>query len=206
VKEIKSGGGKGLGIRADLLDLSVIGGVVQKAVKEFGGLDILINAAGVFELAALEALDEGLYDRTMDLNLKTLVFVTRVAAIQMKSQGRGGKIISFSSIAGGTIGFPTATIYCASKGAIRAFTQALALELAPDKINVNCIAPGNIRSPMNEKLLENPDYLKAMLDQTPWGRIGETRDIVPAVVYLACQDSDYMTGQQMVIDGGWSCP
>jgi NAD(P)-dependent dehydrogenase (short-subunit alcohol dehydrogenase family) len=82
----------------------------------------------------------------------------------------------------------------------------LALELAPYRINVNCIAPGNIRTAMNEHLLAHPEYLKTMLDLTPWGRIGETNDIVPAAIYLASEVSDYMTGQKLVIDGGWSCP
>ncbi len=205
-KEVKDAGGEGVGVKADLRHLAAIDEVIDTAVRRFGGVDVLLNSAGVFELAPLSEVDEAFYQRTMDVNVKSLIFMTKAAAAQMKKQGRGGKIVSLSSIAGGTIGVPTATIYCASKAAIKAFTQALALELAPHKINVNCIAPGNIRSPMNEHLLADPDYLKAMLDQTPWGRIGVTDDIVPAVIYLASEDADYITGQQMVIDGGCSCP
>jgi glucose 1-dehydrogenase len=205
VETIAAGGGEGLPIQADLLR----GEEREKAVREttgrFGRLDILVNSAGNFELSNFFEIDEGFFDRTMDLNLKGLFFMSQCAAKEMKKQNKG-KIINLSSIAGACIGFPTATVYCASKGAIAAFTQALSLELAPFKINVNCIAPGNIRTAMNEHLLANPDYLKAMLAQTPWERIGETGDIVPAAIYLASEDSDYMTGQKLVIDGGWTCP
>ena len=205
IETIAAGGGEGLPIQADLLR----GEEREKAVREttgrFGRLDILVNSAGVFELSDFFQIHEEFFDRTMNMNLKGLFFMSQCAAKEMKKQNKG-KIINLSSIAGGCIGFPTATVYCASKGAIAAFTQALSLELAPFKINVNCIAPGNIRTAMNEHLLANPDYLKAMLAQTPWGRIGETGDIVPAAIYLASDDSDYMTGQKLVIDGGWTCP
>jgi glucose 1-dehydrogenase len=97
-------------------------------------------------------------------------------------------------------------VYCSSKGAIVSLTQTLGVELAPYRINVNAICPGNIRTPMNEQKLADPDYLKAMLNMTPWGRIGETSDVTPAAVYLASDESDYMTGAKLVIDGGWSCP
>jgi NAD(P)-dependent dehydrogenase (short-subunit alcohol dehydrogenase family) len=205
VKAVAGAGGEALDIQADLLKPGERDKAVQETVRRFGKLDILVNSAGVFELSDFFEIDEEFFDRTMDLNLKGLFFMSQCAAKEMKKQGKG-KIINLSSIAGGCIGFPTATVYCASKGAIAALTQALSLELAPFKINVNCIAPGNIRTAMNEQFLADPEYLKAMLAQTPWGRIGETKDIVPAAVYLACDDSDYMTGQKLVIDGGWTCP
>ncbi len=205
VKAIATAGGEGIRIQADLLKREEMDKAVRETVGRFEKLDILVNSAGVFELSDFFQIDEAFFDRTMDLNLKSLFFMSQCAAKEMKKQSKG-KIINLSSIAGGCIGFPTATVYCASKGAIAALTQALALELAPFKINVNCIAPGNIRTAMNEHLLANPDYLKTMLNLTPWGRIGETTDIVPAAVYLASDDSDYMTGQKLVIDGGWTCP
>jgi glucose 1-dehydrogenase len=204
-KAIAAAGGEGLQIQADLLRREEMEKAVRETVGRFGKLDILVNSAGVFELSDFFEIDEDFFDRTVNLNLKGLFFMSQCAAKEMKKQNKG-KIINFSSIAGGCIGFPTATVYCASKGAIAALTQALSLELAPLKINVNCIAPGNIRTAMNEHFLANPDYLKAMLTQTPWGRIGETSDIVPAAIYLASDDSDYMTGQKLVIDGGWTCP
>jgi NAD(P)-dependent dehydrogenase (short-subunit alcohol dehydrogenase family) len=204
-QEIKGGGEKYLIVPGEMRKLSEIDRVVQTTVKEFGKLDILVNSAGVFELCDFLETSEDFFDRTIDLNLKSLFFMIQRAAKEMKNQGKG-KIVSMASIGGGTVGFPTASVYCASKGAIVSLTQTLALELAPYKINVNAISPGNIRTPMNEHLLANPDYLKAMLDHTPWGRIGETKDIIPAAIYLASDDSDYVTGIQLVVDGGWSCP
>lgn len=204
-KAIKGGEGKCLCIQADLRKLSEIDKVVQTVVKEFGKLDILVNSAGIFELCDFLEISEDFFDRTIELNLKSLFFMTQRAAKEMKKQGKG-KIVNLASIGGGTVGFPTGSVYCASKGAIVSLTQTLAVELAPYKINVNAISPGNIRTPMNEHLLANPDYLKVMLDHTPWGRIGETKDIIPAALYLTSDDSDYVTGIQLVIDGGWSCP
>ncbi len=204
-EEIGAVSGACLGIQADLRNLSEIDKVVRETMKEFGRVDVLVNSAGVFELCDFLEITEDFFDRTMSLNLRSLFFMTQRAAREMKNQGKG-KIINLASIGGGTVGFPTGSVYCASKGAIVSVTQTLALELAPYKINVNAISPGNVRTPMNEHLLADPDYLKAMLDQTPWGRIGETTDITPAAVYLASDESDYVTGIQLVIDGGWSCP
>ena len=127
------------------------------------------------------------------------------AGKEMKKEGRG-KIISLSSIGGGTVGFPTGSVYCASKAAIAALTQTLAVELAPFKINVNCICPGNVLSPMNQHLFDDKEYEDLMLSLTPWGRIGKINDITPAVLYLASDESDYVTGIKLVVDGGWSSP
>lgn len=202
--EIKALGAECLPIMADLAQSGGPDKAAAQAAERFGGLDVLVNAAGIFELAPFYETDEAFFDRTMTANFKTAFFMSRAAARLMKERG-GGKIISLSSIAGGKIGVPTASVYCTSKAAIAALTQALALELAPDNIKVNCISPGNIRTPMNEHLLADPDYLKAMVDMTPLGRIGETSDLVPLAVYLASEDSDYLTGQQLAVDGGVVC-
>jgi NAD(P)-dependent dehydrogenase (short-subunit alcohol dehydrogenase family) len=178
--------------------------VVAEAVKQFGGVDILVNSAGIFELSDFFEIDEAFFDRNMEVNFKSVFFMCQKAATAMKKRGKG-KIINMSSIAGGQIGVPTGSVYCAAKAAIAALTQCLSLELAPLNITVNAISPGNIRTPMNEHFLENPDYLQAMLDITPLKRIGNTGDITPLAVYLASEDSDYMTGQQLVIDGGVVC-
>lgn len=203
--EIEAKGTRCLTISADLVHLSEIDRLVATTINEFGKVDILVNSAGVFETCDFLETTEDFYDRTLTLNLKSLFFMSQRAAREMKKQGKG-KIINLSSIGGGTVGFPTGSVYCSSKGAIVSLTQTLGAELAPFKINVNAICPGNIRTPMNEHLLTNEDYLNAMLSMTPWGRIGETNDITPAAVYLASEESDYMTGSKLVIDGGWSCP
>ena len=204
-KEVKAIGGVCLSVQTDILQLADIDKAVEETVEKFGRLDVLVNAAGLFETCDFLETSEELFDRAMDINLKGLFFMTQRAAKEMKQQGRG-KVINFSSIGGGAVGFPTGSAYCATKGAIVALTQTLGVELAPYKINVNAICPGNVHSPMNEHLFASEEYTKAMLDLTPWGRIGETSDITPAVVYLASDDSNYVTGQKLIIDGGWSCP
>ncbi len=203
---IEAGGGVCLVIKADLRNLPEIDRVVQNTLDRFERVDLLVNCAGIFETCDFLETSEDLFDRTIAINLKSLFFMSQRVAKEMKKQGNGGKIINFSSIGGGTVGFPTGSVYCSSKGAIVSLTQTLGVELAPYRINVNAICPGNIRTPMNEQKLADPDYLKAMLDMTPWGRIGETSDITPAAVYLASDESDYMTGTKLVVDGGWSCP
>jgi NAD(P)-dependent dehydrogenase (short-subunit alcohol dehydrogenase family) len=175
--------------------------VVESTVKEFGKLDILVNCAGIFELANFLEISEDFYDRTMNTNLKSVFFMCQRAAREMIKHGRG-KIVNFASISGGKIGLATGSAYCASKGGVVSLTQTLAVELAPYHINVNAISPGNIKTAMNEHLLADPDYLKMMLDMTPWGRIGETQDVTGAALYLASEESDYVTGIQLVIDGG----
>lgn len=202
-KTIKASGGQCIGVQADLTKLPEIQKVVDATVKQFGKLDILVNCHGVYELGDFFKVSEEFYDRMMNTNLKGTFFMCQAAAKEMVKQGKG-KIINYSSVAGGTFGLATGTVYCASKGSIVSFTEALALELAPSKINVNAFSPGNIRSPMNEHLLADPEYLKMMLDMTPLGRIGETKDVTYATLFMASDESDYMTGHQMVIDGGMS--
>ncbi len=203
-KEIQEPGGECTVVAADLTSVDSAKKVVAKAVEAYGGVDVLVNCAGVFELADFFEVDESFFSRTMDVNIRSMFFMSQQAGLEMKKKGKG-KIINLSSIGGGQIGFPTGSVYCASKAAIAALTQTLGIELAPHNIMINAISPGNIRTPMNEHLLANPDYLQAMMDMTPLKRIGETTDITPMAVYLASSESDYMTGQQVVIDGGVSC-
>jgi len=191
-----------LPVQADLSKIPGIDEVVDKAVARFGRVDILVNAAGIYELAPFLEFTEELYDRTMDINLKGYFFMAQRAAKEMAKQGRG-KIINLTSVGGGTVYFPAGAVYCMTKGAGVVLTKVLASELAPYKINVNCISPGNIRTPMNKRV-EEPEILEITMSYTPWNRLGEVEDITPAAVYLASDDSDYVTGEQFVIDGGMS--
>lgn len=200
-KTIKTAGGECIAIVADFTKLPEISKVVRNTIKEFDKLDILVNCAGIFELANFLEISEDFYNRTMDTNLKSVFFMCQRAAKEMIKQGKG-KIINFGSIGGGKIGLATGSAYCTSKGGVVSLTQTLAVELAPYHINVNAISPGNIKTPMNEHLLADPDYLKMMLDMTPWGRIGETQDVTFTALYLASEESDYVTGIQLVVDGG----
>ena len=200
VSEIKRMGGEGLAIASDISNLSDIDRIIKATVNTFGRLDILVNNAGILISADLAHHTEKLWDDTIDINLKGSFFCIQKAVPEMLKQGKG-KIINISSIAG-QIGFPNSAAYCTSKGGIIGMTKALATELAPQKINVNAIAPGDIETPLNEHLLRNPDYLKQRVENTPYGRVGKVSDIAPAAAYLASDESDFVNGIVLTIDGG----
>ena len=204
-QQIQETGRRCLAVKADLCNLPDVKRVVDEAINTMGRVDVLVNCAGVFELSGFLECSEASFDHTLNINLKGLFFMTQAVAGQMKKQGHGGRIISFSSVAGGAIGFSGASVYCASKGAIVALTQALAAEFAPDNITVNAICPATIKTNMNVDLMEDPGFRDAVVGSTPLGRVGETDDITPAAVYLASDESRYMTGAKMMIDGGVSC-
>jgi NAD(P)-dependent dehydrogenase (short-subunit alcohol dehydrogenase family) len=174
--------------------------IVAQAVAELGGLDILVNAAGIFELAPFEQSLENL-DRQWLCNVRG-PFALTVAAMPHLRQ-RKGAILFLSSI-GGHVGFATASGYCATKGAIESLVRTLAVEEAASHVRVNAIAPGNIRTSMNAHLLADSTYEQAMLERTPAGRIGVVADVAPAAVFLVSDAAAYITGASLVIDGGWT--
>ena len=200
VAEIKKLGSEGLAVAGDVSKPQDVERLITDTVDAFGRLDILVNNAGILISADLEHHTEQVWDDTMDINVKGSFLCIQRAVPEMLKQGKG-KIINLASIAG-QIGFPNAAAYCASKGAIMGLTKALAMELAPKKINVNAIGPGDTRTPLNEHLLSDPVYLKSRLDQTPYGRVGEVSDIAPGAVYLASDESDFVNGITLTIDGG----
>jgi NAD(P)-dependent dehydrogenase (short-subunit alcohol dehydrogenase family) len=200
VREIGKKGGKALAASGDVSQLSEVDRMVQETVSAFGRLDILATCAGVLFSADLARHTEKIWDDTLDVNLKGSFLAVQRAVPEMLKQGKG-KIIMIASIAG-QIGFPNSAAYCASKGGIMGMTKALAMELAPKKINVNCIAPGDVATPLNEHLLSQPKYLKSRVDNTPYGRVGRVQDIAPGAVYLASEESDFVNGITLTIDGG----
>lgn len=200
VKEITKKGGQALAITADVSKKDEVDRMITEVVKKFGQLDILVNCAGVLFSADLAHHTEKLWDDTMDINLKGSFLTTQRAVPEMLKQGKG-KVIHIASIAG-QIGFPNSTAYCASKGGIMGMTKAMAMELASKKINVNCIAPGDVATPLNEHLLSRAKYLKSRVDNTPYGRVGRVQDIAPGAVYLASDESDFANGITLTIDGG----
>jgi NAD(P)-dependent dehydrogenase (short-subunit alcohol dehydrogenase family) len=199
--EIKKKGGEALAIAGDVSKIADVDQMVTETVKKFGRLDILVNCAGVLFSADLARHTEKLWDDTIDINLKSSFLTTQRAVPEMLKQGKG-KVIHIASIAG-QVGFPNSVAYCASKGGIMGMTKAMAMELAPKKINVNCIAPGDVATPLNEHLLNEPKYLKSRVDNTPYGRVGQVQDIAPGAVYLASDESDFVNGITLTIDGGF---
>jgi len=191
---------KTLGVKCDVSNQEEVNKMMEMTVKRFKKLDILVNNAGVFFAKPfLEYMEED-WNNVMDINLKSIFLCSQAAAKKMK---RGGKIVNITSIAG-LAGYPGACAYCASKGGMITLTKELALELAPFKINVNAIAPGAIKTPMTRFISENKKILKQTLAGIPWGRMGVPKDIGYAALFLASKEVDYVTGQTIVVDGGWT--
>ena len=195
--EINKMGVKALAIKCDVSDAAQVAELFNKTVQEFGKVDVLVNNAGIYPYAAFSEMQEADWDKVIMVNLKSVFLCCKEAS---KIMPEGGRMISISSIAS-LVGFPNLVHYCASKGAINGMTRALALEMAPKKITVNVVAPGAIETPgakMDEAIK------KQTISIIPLARMGQPADIANAVVFLASEKSDYITGQVIVVDGGWT--
>jgi D-sorbitol dehydrogenase (acceptor) len=197
-------------VRLDVTQQSSIDAAMAKVVQEAGGIDILVNNAGIFEMAPILEITEASFDKQFAVNTKGLLFTLQAAARQMVDQGRGGKIINFSSQAGRR-GEALVAVYCASKAAVISITQSAGLDLIKHKINVNGIAPGVIDTPMWDhvdaqfaKWENRPLGEKKRLvgEAVPYGRMGRPEDMVGAAVFLASEDADYVVAQTLNVDGG----
>jgi NAD(P)-dependent dehydrogenase (short-subunit alcohol dehydrogenase family) len=185
----------------DVLDCNKVKEVFEKIATECGSLDILVNCAGATQKKpSLEVTEED-WDRVSDTNLKALFFSCQAAAGLMAHK-KSGKIINIASLAS-YVGLNEVAAYCASKGGVLSLTHALGREWAPHGINVNAIAPGVFRTPLNEHLLAIKERHDMFVSRTPMGRIGHVDELVGAAVYLASPASDFMTGQAIIVDGGF---
>ena len=175
--------------------------MVQEIVKKFGRLDICVNNAGIeIKKPFLEITDDE-WNQVLSVNLYGSFLVSQIAARQMVKQGDGGKLIFVSSIHE-DVPFPQFAPYCASKGGIRMLMRNLAMELAEHKINVNNIAPGAIATPINQKVLDNPEELKKAIEPIPLARFGKPEEVASLALFLASNESAYVTGSTYYIDGG----
>ena len=196
--EITAAGGEAVALQGDLRFAGECERVVSEAVEAFGGLDILVNSAGVTRAGTIEETSETLYDEMFDLNMKGYFFCTRAALPALEESGRGS-VVNITSIHGGA-GFPNHAAYAATKGAVIGFTRSLAIELAPRHVRVNAIGPGVIEVP---RYFAMPGYTTDFGHSLiPWGRVGLPGDIAPAVAFLAGDGADFITGQTLYIDGG----
>ncbi|PLT35679.1 SDR family NAD(P)-dependent oxidoreductase [Bacillus sp. V5-8f] len=189
-------------IPCDVSRKEQVEGLVNQIVDRYGSLDILINNAGHNIRKPLVDVEESDWDGVLNVNLKGIFLIGQACARQMIKQ-HYGKIINISSILG-TIGMPFQTSYAASKGGINQLTRVWADELAPYNITVNAIGPGYIKTPMTEEWLSDPERLEKITNSTMIKRIGEIRDLVGPVVFLASDTSAYVTGQVLHVDGGWT--
>jgi len=174
---------------------------VQKAVDALGGLDILVNNAGTEEVHASVSIDEALWDKILDTNLKGAFFCAQAAAKHMIAGGTGGSIINLLSLTS-AVGIPTAVPYGTSKSGLLGMTRALAAEWAPHGIRVNGIAPGYFRTAMTEAFYQDEAWHDRMLARIPLRRFGQLDDLAGAVVFLAAPASAYVTGIMLPVDGG----
>ncbi|NQT47400.1 MAG: SDR family oxidoreductase [Chloroflexi bacterium] len=210
-EEIKSGGGKVQAIRADAQSAADARKVTQATAEAFGRLDILVNNAGVYPASLVLDMSEEIWDKVLDTNLKGLFFYSQAAAQQMIEAGHGGKIINIASLEA-LHPSPMHAHYAASKGGVLMATKALALELAPHNVLVNAIAPGIIWTPGLDALLHSfyepagmtlEEFVPTFVSRVALGRMGEPDDIAKVVLFLASGAADYMTGETLVVDGGY---
>ncbi|MFQ5681641.1 MAG: SDR family NAD(P)-dependent oxidoreductase [Candidatus Binatia bacterium] len=172
--------------------------VVEEAVKEFGGLDIVVNSAGVRTNGDVTTLSEDDWDRTLNANLKGVFIVSRLGIPEMVKRG-GGVIINISARSG-MAGQAGRAAYCASKGGVITLTEAMAMDHAPQRIRVNCICPGPTRTPMVDT--STPKRLARYAQRVPMGRIGEPEDVAQAALYLASDEASHVTAAILPVDGG----
>jgi NAD(P)-dependent dehydrogenase (short-subunit alcohol dehydrogenase family) len=198
-ESIRKAGGQAFALKADVAHVDEIRTMVQRAIEEFGKLDILVNNSGIDPTPTVPFFDvtEDLFDAVIDTNLKGTYFCSQFAAREMRRLGKG-RIINIGSVHSQAT-MPQYSVYAASKGGINALTRQLALDLAAFNITVNVIAPGAVEV---EKFI-GPAYDRAATaKEIPLGRIGIPRDVSGCVVFLASDDADWLTGQVVTVDGG----
>ncbi|RDI43045.1 SDR family NAD(P)-dependent oxidoreductase [Falsibacillus pallidus] len=197
---IRSLGKKAYVLPTDVTSRVEVKSAVEQVVQEAGRIDILINNAGMnIRSNALSVTDDE-WQKIMDTNLKSAFMVSQEAGKIMKEQ-KDGKIITIASVAG-TVALRTGVVYAATKAALIQMTKVLAFEWGSDNINVNAIGPWYFKTPLTEKLLQDPDYVNDILAVTPLKRIGELEELVGPAVFLASDAGKYITGQTIFVDGG----
>ena len=175
--------------------------LIAESVAHFGQIDILVNNAGIEKNADFWDVTEADYDAVMNVNLKGIFFAIQAFVQHRMAVKQPGKVINISSVHE-ELPFPHFAAYCASKGGLKMLTRNLGIELAPLGITINNVAPGAIETPINTKLLNDPDKLNALLQNIPLKRLGKPEDVSAMVAFLASSESDYVTGTTFVVDGG----
>ena len=199
--EIQGLGRRALAVRADVSRSAEIKAMVEAAVAEFGRIDVLVNNAGIRNITPLLDITEEEWDQHLNIDLKGPFLATQEVAKQMIRQGDGGSIINITSVASEQA-VEGRGHYCSAKGGLKMLTKVAALELARYGIRVNAIAPGAIETNMMAPVRDNPRLREAFGRRIPIGRWGQPEDLVGAAVFLACDDSAYVTGINLLVDGG----
>lgn len=202
-EQIVSEKGNAFFVKCDVSNSGEVNDLIAKAVQKFGRVDILVNNAGTATMAGVDSMSDSDWQKVIDVNLTGVFYGVRAVSNYMKDNNIKGSIINMSSILG-INGFNQAVSYCAAKGGVNQVTRTAAIELAKNGIRVNAIAPGFIQTEMTKGLLEDEGSKKFLEDSTPLGYVGEPEDIANAAAYLASDDSKYVTGSILYVDGGWT--
>ena len=200
VADIVKGGGKAIAVQGDVAKADDVKRLFAETAKAFGRVDVLVNNAGVYQFAALGEITEEQFHRQFNTNVLGLLLATQEAAKHFGPEG--GSVINIGSTAS-QLNPPTTAVYTATKGAVDAITHVLAKELGPQKIRVNSINPGMVETEGTHTAgVIGSDFQKHFESQTPLGRIGQPVDIAPIAVFLASQDSGWLTGETLLASGG----
>ena len=198
--EIAEAGGEITYVHLDVTSEADWNDAVRTAVESYGKLDILINNAGILIRANVEDTTEEDWDRIMDINAKGVFLGTKAAIPAMRDAG-GGSIINISSVAG-LQGSPQSAAYSSTKGAVRILTKSTAIQYAKENIRCNSVHPGIIYTDMTSDSLDTDEGQRNWMNRVPLGRLGQSEDVANGVLFLASDESSYMTGSELVIDGG----
>jgi NAD(P)-dependent dehydrogenase (short-subunit alcohol dehydrogenase family) len=200
---IRAAGGDGLFVKTDVSKAAEVAALVQKTVDKFGRLDVAFNNAGIEGnwIPIVEQSEED-WDLTIDINLKGVWLCLKHEIAQMLKQGGGGAIVNMASVAG-WIGSAGAATYCASKHGVMGLTKSAALETARSGIRINVVCPAVIETPMGERVFGAPDMKKYALGLHPIGRFGTPMEVAEAVLWMCSDRASFMTGQSLVLDGGF---
>ena len=202
-KKITGEGGEAVFVHLDVTSEADWAAAVKEAVSRYGKLDVLVNNAGVSARGSIEETSVADWDRVMDINAKGVFLGTRTAIPEMRKAG-GGSIINISSQLGLVGMGESSPQYQASKGAVRIFSKSAAIQYASEGIRVNSVHPGPVVTPMTEARRSDPAVQQRMISRIPLGRYGESEDVAYGVLYLASDESSFVTGSELVIDGGWT--
>jgi NAD(P)-dependent dehydrogenase (short-subunit alcohol dehydrogenase family) len=205
-EELRTLGREALAAEVDVGDSQRVKEAVAQVVNRFGGVQVLVNNAGVTSGSPFEDLDEADWERVLRVNMSGVFHCSKWVARQLMQQGQGGSIVNIVSISGliGNRGGNNSH-YCATKGGVIALTRSLAVEWAPHHIRVNAIAPGYFVTPMTDRLKQrDPNFYQELIDRVPLGRFGQDQDLAGAVVYLASDASSFVSGHILVVDGAYT--
>ena len=200
-ESIRSSGGDAIFVGCDVGDKAQVVSLIEKTVERHGRLDVMISNAAILHIAGILDLEEEDYDRVVRVNLKGFFLSGQAAARQMVAQGGGGSIINMSSIQA-VITLPNILTYSICKGGVKSLTVSMALALADKGIRVNAIGPGSIATDMVKQLMVDDAARDKLLSRTPLGRLGDPSEVASVAVFLASDESSYVTGETIYVDGG----